>query len=276
MDSQLAYPLIDVSLSRRLERAEGAANAGSVEARARLDPSSGASWAEIAGTYAMFDGPDSPMTQTFGLGLFHDGTGPAELAAIERFFVERGAGVCHEVSPIITADLVALLNQRGYKPIEFTNLLFRPVGSAGPAAASTVRVRVVGEAEQEAWTRTAAEGWSESPEVAGFMRDIGALTMATADAVCFLAEIAGMPVGTAILRVHEGVALLAGASTIPPARGQGAQQALLHARLRVAAERGCDIAMMGAAPGSASQRNAERHGFRVAYTRIKWGRGRAQ
>jgi hypothetical protein len=27
---------------------------------------------------------------------------------------------------------------------------------------------------------------------------------------------------------------------------------------------------MGAAPGSASQRNAERQGFRIAYTRIKW------
>jgi hypothetical protein len=29
---------------------------------------------------------------------------------------------------------------------------------------------------------------------------------------------------------------------------------------------------MVATPGSASQRNAERNGFRVAYTRIKWQR----
>ena len=28
--------------------------------------------------------------------------------------------------------------------------------------------------------------------------------------------------------------------------------------------------MMCAQPGSASQRNAERHGFRIAYTRMKW------
>jgi hypothetical protein len=27
---------------------------------------------------------------------------------------------------------------------------------------------------------------------------------------------------------------------------------------------------MCCAPGSASQRNAERHGFRIAYTRTKW------
>jgi len=29
---------------------------------------------------------------------------------------------------------------------------------------------------------------------------------------------------------------------------------------------------MGALPGSGSQRNAERNGFRIAYTRIKWRR----
>jgi len=42
--------------------------------------------------------------------------------------------------------------------------------------------------------------------------------------------------------------------------------------LRHAKEQGCDLAMMCAAPGSTSQRNAERQGFRIAYTRIKWGR----
>ena len=41
-------------------------------------------------------------------------------------------------------------------------------------------------------------------------------------------------------------------------------------RLHYAAEQGCELALMGALPGSGSQRNAERHGFRVAYTRIKW------
>jgi predicted acetyltransferase len=66
------------------------------------------------------------------------------------------------------------------------------------------------------------------------------------------------------------VAVLAGACTIREYRNRGAQRALLQARLRNAAEHGCDLAMMVAAPGSASQRNAERQGFRIAYTRIKW------
>ena len=56
-------------------------------------------------------------------------------------------------------------------------------------------------------------------------------------------------------------------------REQGAQLALLDYRLRFAAQGGCDIAMIVTQPGSASQRNAERQGFHVAYTRTKWQLG---
>jgi GNAT superfamily N-acetyltransferase len=89
-------------------------------------------------------------------------------------------------------------------------------------------------------------------------------------ATCFIAERDGKPIATAALFMHEGTALLAGASTIPEGRRQGAQNVLLDTRLQVAASHGCDLAMMVAAPGSASQRNAERQGFRIAYTRTKW------
>jgi hypothetical protein len=40
--------------------------------------------------------------------------------------------------------------------------------------------------------------------------------------------------------------------------------------MHYAFDHGCDLAMMVAQPGSASQRNAERKGFRIAYTRTKW------
>jgi hypothetical protein len=35
-------------------------------------------------------------------------------------------------------------------------------------------------------------------------------------------------------------------------------------------EQGCELAMMVTEAGSQSQRNAERKGFRIAYTRTKW------
>jgi len=55
--------------------------------------------------------------------------------------------------------------------------------------------------------------------------------------------------------------------------GKEAQLALLERRLQDGFANSCDLAMMGALPGSISQRNAERHGFRIAYTRTKWSNG---
>jgi GNAT superfamily N-acetyltransferase len=85
-------------------------------------------------------------------------------------------------------------------------------------------------------------------------------------------EVDGRAVATGALNIQERIGLLAGASTIPEFRKKGAQRALLSARLRYAADAGCDLAMMGAEAGSGSQRNAERQGFRIAYTRVKWRR----
>ena len=91
-----------------LERTEARANADFVETRARLFSESGATWIEVGGTYAMFDGVDSPITQTFGLGTFEDAT-DGHLDKIESFFQERGAAVCHEVSPMADLTLLGLL-----------------------------------------------------------------------------------------------------------------------------------------------------------------------
>jgi GNAT superfamily N-acetyltransferase len=266
----------DLELARRLERAEGRANAEFVEARAKLFPESGACWTERAGAYAMFDGATSPLTQTFGLGLF-DTVTPADVEAIEEFFNERNAPVFHEVSPLAEAKTVALLNARGYEPFEFTSVMFRPLseGVRVNAPNERIRVRLAGEGEQELWARTAAAGWGEFEELAEFMLELSEISARREGALSFLAELDGQVIATGGLFVSDGVALLAGASTIPEGRRRGAQLALLDARLRYAAERGCDLAMMCALPGSASQRNAERQGFRIAYTRVKWRLRRA-
>ena len=50
------------------------------------------------GSLCVFHGIGSAITQTFGLGLFEELTATS-LEEIERFFLERGAQVDHEVSP---------------------------------------------------------------------------------------------------------------------------------------------------------------------------------
>jgi GNAT superfamily N-acetyltransferase len=149
--------------------------------------------------------------------------------------------------------------------------LFRPLRRVeGVRRDSGLSVRAVGPEEYELWAQTAARGWSEFEELSDFMLGLSRVSARRAGAPSFLAELEGRPVATGALSICEGVALLAGASTVPEARRRGAQLALLDARLAYASERGCDLAMLCAQPGSGSQRNAERHGFRIAYTRIKW------
>jgi GNAT superfamily N-acetyltransferase len=272
MMADQSTPFSDLSLSRRLERAEGRSNAGFVEARSKLFPESEAEWIEVAGGYAMFDGIGSPLTQTFGLGVF-DPVTQTDLEKLEDFFQRRGAHVHHEISPLAEASLLTLLNERGYQPIELTSVMYRPIERGVQLASPSnekVRSRLIRDGEEDLWARTAAKGWSELVEFADIILELSSITSKRAGGCSFLAELDGRPIATGAMFMHDGVALLAGASTIPEGRRQGAQLALLESRLRYAAEQGCDLAMMCALPGSASQRNAERQGFRIAYTRIKW------
>lgn len=272
------YPLVDIALARRLEGTEAQANRAFVEARARLEPNLGATWKQIGGAYALFDGVGSPLTQSFSLGMSTTADAK-QLDELDAFFIERGAEPFYEVSPLADASLLPLLGGRGFRPVELTSVLYRPLCDRElPASSPDARVMVRpidgrSAAEAAHWAATAAQGWaSESPELGEFVRALGRVNASAAGNHCFLAELDGVAIGTGAMSVYEGVAMLAGASTIPTERRRGAQRALLAARLRFAVESGCDLAMMGAAPGSPSQRNAERQAFRIAYTRIKWGR----
>jgi GNAT superfamily N-acetyltransferase len=268
--------LSDSALSKRLERAEGFSSAQFAEARRRLFPESGAEWMTCAGADVVFDGPDSPVTQTFGLGLFEN-LAPSALDTIEAFFRSRGAHVHHEVSPFAGVPALDLLCARDYRPIELSSVLCRSVVPVALDPGAGIHVRVTGPEDVDVWADVSARGWSyEHPELSDFLRQLGLITAARAYAAAFLAEIDGMPGAAGALCLHEGVALFGGSATVPELRRRGLQSALLRARLRYAYEHGCDLAMMVAAPGSNSQRNAERAGFQIVYTRTKWGLGVAR
>jgi GNAT superfamily N-acetyltransferase len=267
----------DPALARRLERCEAHANAAFVDARAALSPEVGAIWCDVDGAWAMFDGIGSPLTQTFGLGLFSDVT-PTQLEQLEAFFASRGSDTMHEISVMADPAVLGLLNARGYQPIEWSQVLCQPLlKRVGAPTSSDLVVRRTAAGEADQWADVAAAGWSsEGEELVPFIRSLGQINARAADTHCFVAERDGIAVAAGALHLHEGVALLAGASTIPAARGQGAQRALLDARLQFAADTGCDLAMMATAPGSTSQKNSQRAGFAVVYSRVKWTRaGRA-
>jgi hypothetical protein len=263
----------DKALSQKMERANGRSNADFVEAHAKLFPDSGAEWIEVAGVYVMFDGTDSPTTQTFGLGLFDEIT-DVEMDRIEDFFNQRNAPVNHEVSPMADPGVFPVLNERGYQPIEFSNTLYKKLDSpfiTDLVKNSPISTRIIDENEVDLFAETSAKGWlDEMPEYAEMMFKFSRIGASAKGAIPFLAELEEKPIASGTLYIYDDVAILAGASTIPEARRQGAQNVLLAARLNYALKNDCKVAMMDALPGSQSQRNAEKNGFRVAYTRTKW------
>jgi len=98
---------------------------------------------------------------------------------------------------------------------------------------------------------------------------LGADLLATAEAgdVRYAALRDGILAGGATMRLHDGIAQLTGAATLPAHRRHGIQTALLSARLADAATAGCDVAVIIVQPGSKSQQNAQRQGFDLLYTR---------
>jgi GNAT superfamily N-acetyltransferase len=263
----------DLTLARRLESAEAHACAQFAEARRRLSPECGSTWTKRAGATLVFDGIDAPTTQSFGLGLFEP-PAAGDLHEMEEFFKSRGAQVMHEVCPMAGAAALDLLCARGYRPFEVSSVLYRTVEKASQKLPPNFVVRAVGREEAPLWGSVSTRGWThEHPELVEFVGRIGAVCIAREQSPCFLAEVDGEPGAAGVLSLHEGVALFGGSATVPELRRRGLQAALLDERMCYAFEHGCDVAMMVAEAGSNSQRNAERKGFRVAYTRLKWRLG---
>lgn len=80
------------------------------------------------------------------------------------------------------------------------------------------------------------------------------------------------PAGVGLLYLQDRIGLLADATTLPEYRGKGCHAALIDHRVARAAERGCDLLTSFVEFGSASHRNLEKAGLRVAYTKAMWWR----
>jgi GNAT superfamily N-acetyltransferase len=151
----------------------------------------------------------------------------------------------------------------------FENLLSVPLGRDDPEPPPTpgIEVRPAEAGEADLYARVVAPNFVGPGESIEDVLEMMAVTLEMENVSCLLALIDGESVGGGAVLMHRGLALLAGAATLPPYRRRGVHAALHHARLALARRAGCDLAAQGALPGSTSQRNAERRGLRVAYTR---------
>ena len=122
-------------------------------------------------------------------------------------------------------------------------------------------------ANEKTWSDVVAQGFAEfGPLPDNIFTPFAAMP----ESINYLARVDGVPAGggMACIMREAGIVALFGTATLPEFRRRGVQTALIRRRLLEATQSGCEYAVVSTMPGSGSQRNMERRGFRVAYTKL--------
>ncbi|MBN2248328.1 MAG: GNAT family N-acetyltransferase [Coriobacteriia bacterium] len=275
------FPLVTLDLARRIERM-GVDDLAAYAAEARASgiyPD--ATTFRIGGGAAYWYSPGNIVNGSFGLGM----SGPVEqeeIAALIAFFEDHGESASVNVCPYADPSLRRWLAEYGFVATDFETVLYQPLcrevaekcGAAEGGAEGAPAVRLASTAaERELWATLEARGFTD--DVADDAGHVLARAIALrTDSLPFIGSVDGEPAGTGMLVIKDGVAMFNGDSTLPAMRGRGVQTAILAHRLAYAREAGCDLAVIEASPGGISERNQQRAGFRVAYTRVSLERAR--
>ena len=260
---------VDKALARRLEAAEEMPQVHYGKLYQKLRPEIGAAVEPICGGHMIFAGVGSPIGRTTGMGFDGSATA-ADLDRMEEFYRTHGAPSQIDVCPMTDPPLLEMLKQRGYTMGELNNVLFRRL-TPGEKYATQVDVQIRPGCPEEAETFAAIVQRAFYPE-GNAPADFSAMLTPLYQfdgALIFVAEIDRQTVacGAGLVIPERGIVALFGAGTLPEFRRRGLQTALFRTRMEAAAQAGCEYAVVVTQGGTTSQRNAERLGFRVAYSK---------
>jgi GNAT superfamily N-acetyltransferase len=292
----------DASLAARIDRAEARLSAGVADVIRARRPDFRTIVLPISGGLAVYGGPNSPVNKLIGLGF----DGPIDIEAleeIEREWRDRDEPVRVELSILADPSVPVTLSERGYHVHGYENALARPLGAdlatddapgvaivdetgalstiappqVAPGLTPGLTIELLREEDERAWIDIAVTAFTNL-DGSGSAADDSIPRAAMEEMLTdfsgapgflrYLARIDGTPVGVGSLRVDGDLAQVAGAGTLPEARGRGVQKALLHRRLADARAGGADLAVVTTSPGTRSQQNVMRRGFILLYTRI--------
>lgn len=261
---------VDKAFARRLESVEEMPQVFYARVFQKTRPEVGAAEAEVCGGHMSFCGLGSPIGRAVGMGLDRPFT-EADLDHVESFYRSHKAPAQLDLCPMHEPAVFEMCKQRGYAIAELNNVLYRrldPVEAfPPPPMGCELRRSPLDEAEVTGAIVERAFFPDGAPEP---FRGLIAPLYQMEGAVAFVACIEARPVacGTGLIIGQHKVVALCGAGTLAGYRGRGLQTALLRARMAAAIEAGCEYAAIVTQGGTTSQRNAERLGFRVAYSKV--------
>jgi len=252
---------------------------------ALLYPDAGVSCHTIGDGIAVCGGDAIGVSSISGLGL--SGTlSSAQHESIRAFLASCAPGRV-EVTVVVGSDpqIAVTLDACGLRLIETEHVMVLPLAAptneggegedhdhALPVTPGAIRVECVSEADRPRWALLVATAFSDGAEPPGIDLRFAECLARREGSVLFRAVVDGEPCGAAELWVGQGVGWLSADGTLPQYRRRGVQAALQRARIDHAAAAGCRFAVTEAVPRSSSAGNALRRGFRVAYTRMIFGR----
>jgi ribosomal protein S18 acetylase RimI-like enzyme len=262
---------VDTAFTRRLESCEEIPQVEYARVFQKTRPEIGAGVEQICGGHMVFAGLGSPIGRVTGAGLDRPFT-TAEVEHIEQFYCSHGAPSQVDLCPMHGPGVFEMFKDRGYAIAELNNVLYRKLegleelGFAGPEGFEIRRAHV-DEAEEAGAIVEKAFFPDGAPEA---FRGLISPLYQMERGLALVATIAGKVVacGTGVVVPEHGVFALCGAGTLVEYRGRGLQTALLIARMHAAAKAGCEYAVVVTRGGTTSQRNVERLGFRVAYSKV--------
>ena len=261
---------VDRTMARRLEAAEGIPQVYYAGLLATLRPEIGAAAEEIGGGHVAFAGVGSPVGRAIGAWLDRP-FACSDLDHIEEFYRSHGAPAQVDVCPLHDAPLLSELTKRGYRITELNNVLWRRLQPAEhlPPTPLGVQIRRGRVDEAESLADIVTRSFYPKGDAPAGLHEILAPLYQIQGAVSLVATVDGKPVaaGGGMVLPQYGVMALFGAGTLEEFRGRGIQTALVAERLRLASAAGCEFTVVVTQGGTASQRNCERMGFRVAYSK---------
>jgi len=261
---------VDQAFARRLESAEEMPQVFYARVFQKTRPEVGAAEAEVCGGHMSFCGLGSPVGRAVGLGLDRS-FAAADLDQVETFYRSHGAPAQVDLCPMHDPAVFELFKERGYAIAELNNVLYRRLDAEEkfppPPAGCEIRRALLEEAEATGTIVESAFFPDGAPEP---FRGLIAPLYQMEGALAFVASVAGKlaACGTGLVIPEHKIVALCGAGTLAEYRSRGLQTTLLHARMAAAVQAGCEYAVIVTQGGTTSQRNAERLGFRVAYSKV--------
>lgn len=187
------------------------------------------------------------------------------------FYNEKKIPIRFELTPAhVSSELLTYLNELGFYQCDFHTTLFNSISNYDFTSNSGVSIRKIKEDEFDIFADIYTRGFQMPSFLKEGVAQNNSILFNKEGWTFYLASVDGEAAGIGVLYQKNGIATLAAAATSPEHRNKGIQSTLINERMNKAIVDNCQLVVGQAKFGSTSQRNMERQGMKIAYTKAIW------